>query len=287
LRFTDNLCSGYFALTYPEAQFYSGHELLGLAQEENLVSLQFSNSNTRSTSVVLGADGIHSVARRCLFPEAKLRYSGQTSWRAVVGFEVPTISSHKSLEIWAPGARFGYSAVSPDQVYWYATVNAPPGQSESSDQTKERLIRMAEVFPPPILDLVSATPREAIFRTDLWDLPGLTTWHRRRVMLLGDAAHAATPNLGQGGAQAMEDAWTLARELADTPDVSRAFLEFERRRLATTQSVVRMAWRLGKAAHLSGFGRVLRNSALRAMPDAVTHRQIDALYNSSSRLRGP
>jgi 2-polyprenyl-6-methoxyphenol hydroxylase-like FAD-dependent oxidoreductase len=146
---------------------------------------------------------------------------------------------------------------------------------------------MAEVFPPPILDLVSATPREAIFRTDLWDLPGLTTWHRRRVMLLGDAAHAATPNLGQGGAQAMEDAWTLARELADTPDVSRAFLEFERRRLATTQSVVRMAWRLGKAAHLSGFGRVLRNSALRAMPDAVTHRQIDALYNSSSRLRGP
>ena len=265
----------------PTGAIHFGHELVEFVQEQNLVSLRFANSTTHCTTIVLGADGIHSAVRRCLFPETKLRYSGQTSWRAVVSFDAPLDSFHKSIEIWAPGARFGYSAISADQVYWYATADAPPGQSESAERAKERLVRMAGVFPTPIRDLVSVTPPEAIFRTDLWDLPGLTNWHRQRVMLLGDAAHAATPNLGQGGAQAMEDAWILAKELAAASDVSRAFLDFEHKRIRRTQSVVRMAWRLGKAAHMSGFRRSLRNLTLRAMPDAIIRSQINALYNGA------
>jgi 2-polyprenyl-6-methoxyphenol hydroxylase-like FAD-dependent oxidoreductase len=260
-----------------EIQF--GHELQTLAQTDSDVLLQFSNSTTHRAGVVLGADGIHSAARRALFPDTRLRYSGQTSWRATVAFELPRPSAHKSLEIWAPGARFGYSAIAEKQVYWYATADAPPGGGEPPGEDKDRLARMAKRFPPPILELVSATPGAAILRTDLWDLPGLATWHHGRVLLLGDAAHPATPNLGQGGAQAIEDAWVLADVLGDARDLAPAFLELERRRKPRTRLVVTRAWQLGKLAHLGGLRRMLRNLALRATPSSILRKEVKTLYD--------
>jgi 2-polyprenyl-6-methoxyphenol hydroxylase-like FAD-dependent oxidoreductase len=205
------------------------HELVGIDEERDRVCLRFSNSVTYEAGIVLGADGIHSTTRSCLFPDVPLRYSGQTSWRGITKFSLPGEAAPKGVEIWAPGARFGYSLIAADQLYWYATADAPPGETESPEQTKTRLIAIARSFPRPVPDILEGTPTAAIFRTDLWDLPALSNWGRGRVILLGDAAHAATPNLGQGGAQALEDAWTLARILADVPDIQRAFSTFELR----------------------------------------------------------
>jgi 2-polyprenyl-6-methoxyphenol hydroxylase-like FAD-dependent oxidoreductase len=130
-----------------------GHELTELKQETDSVSLQFSNAATYRARIVLGADGIHSATRRSLFPSAKLRYSGQTSWRAVVPLQASWNDLHKSIEIWAPGVRFGYSAISTSQIYWYATADAESGQRESSEQAKKRLLRLAGPFPPESRDL--------------------------------------------------------------------------------------------------------------------------------------
>jgi 2-polyprenyl-6-methoxyphenol hydroxylase-like FAD-dependent oxidoreductase len=255
-----------------------GHELVGLVEEQNHVSLRFTNSVGHHADIVLAADGIHSATRRCLFPGLQLRYSGQTSWRAVTGFSLPPHAAREGVEIWSPGVRFGYSLIAASQVYWYATADAPPGQTEPPEQARNRFIAMARSFKSPIPEMVEATPSAAILRTDLWDLPALSNWGRGPVILLGDAAHAATPNVGQGGAQALEDAWTLANVLADAPDVQHALSAFELQRMKRAQQVGKMSWQVGKLAHMGGLGRSIRNVFIRAMPRKIARRQADALY---------
>lgn len=190
-----------------------GHELVGVQQDHSRVLLEFLNGVRHEPDIAVGCDGIHSAVRESLFPEVHPRYSGQTSWRAVVHAQLPNEFSGRSIEIWAPGARFGCSRISENQVYWYATADAPEGGSETAEQAKARLLRRAALFPAPVGELVSATAPGAIIRTDLSDVPSLANWHQGRVVLLGDAAHATTPNLGQGAAQAVEDSCFLAQTL--------------------------------------------------------------------------
>ena len=99
------------------------------------------------------------------------------------------------------------------------------------------------------------------------------------MVLLGDAAHATTPNLGQGGAQAMEDAWVLADRLASSESPAAAFAEYERIRGPKARMVVNTSWRFGKLVHLSNpIARGARNLLLRLTPESVGRRQSEALY---------
>lgn len=260
------------------AEIRYAHPVAGLKQDRSRVLLQFPNAIIHEAKLVIGCDGIHSAVRQTLFPKVQPRYSGQTSWRAVVTHQLAAEFAHQGREIWAPAARFGFSRLSENEVYWYATADAPEGESESHEEARSRLLRMAEPFPAPVGELVSATLPEAIIRTDLWDLPTLENWHCGRVLLLGDAAHATTPNLGQGAAQAVEDSWMLAQLLAGGDDFARAFEAFEQKRRKRTEMVIRRAWQLGKLAHLGGPKRQLRNFAFWLTPGALLRAQTNALY---------
>lgn len=256
-----------------------GHELRGLEQLDDRVRLTFANGSTLDARLVVGADGARSTVRAHLFPHARLRYSGQTSYRAVTRHLLPAAFQEVSREIWGPGCRFGFSAIGQAGVYWYATRDAPEGETESAAEMKRRLAELARGFPEPVPELVATTDADAITRTDLHDLPPLRTWHDGRVVLLGDAAHATTPNLGQGGAQAVEDAYVLAEQLAAHADHAGAFAAYERVRMATAYRVVRVSRRLGRVAHIANpIGRRLRNLLLRSTPDAVVMRQMMDLY---------
>jgi len=98
------------------------------------------------------------------------------------------------------------------------------------------------------------------------------------VALLGDAAHAITPNLGQGGAKAIEDAWVLAESLAHNSEREQAFAAYQRVRQAKATMIVNRSWQMGKLAHLKNpLGRMLRNSLMRGVPPSVGQKQFDAL----------
>src|SRR5690606_3165299 len=104
------------------------------------------------------------------------------------------------------------------------------------------------------------------------------SWHRGRVVLIGDAAHATTPNLGQGGAQAIEDGYALARTLYEESSVQVALSRFENMRMKKARMIVERSWQLGKVSHWSGsVARAVRNFALRRTPDSVAVRQLDEL----------
>ncbi|MGW4420895.1 FAD-dependent oxidoreductase [Streptosporangium sp. NPDC004631] len=157
--------------------------------------------------LVVAADGIHSPTRAALFPRHPgPRYAGVTSWRVLVpGGCVPG----QTCESWGRGGVFGIMPLAGGSAYCYATYTAAAGGG-GGDQRAE-LLRLFGGWHDPIPALLAAASPENVLRNDVHHLATpLPAMHRGRIALLGDAAHAMTPNLGQGACQAIEDAVVLA-----------------------------------------------------------------------------
>ncbi|HEX6988767.1 MAG TPA: FAD-dependent monooxygenase, partial [Bacillota bacterium] len=200
--------------------------------------LRFADGDDIEGDLVIAADGIHSRLRRLLFPQASLRYAGQTCYRGIAAVELPPALRRRALEVWGGDSRFGYSAIGEDQVYWFAPVTAPPAPAGKHPVDPAELLRRYRSFPDPIPALLENSDPNAVIRTDLYDLTPLDRWARGRVVLLGDAAHAMTPNLAQGGAQAIEDAYVLAQCLASHGDLDEALRAYQHKRVPRVRRVV-------------------------------------------------
>ena len=157
--------------------------------------------------LVVAADGIHSSVRAALFPgHPGPRYAGITSWRVLIpGGGVPG----PAFESWGEGKVFGVMPLAGGLAYCYATDAVPAGGG-GGDQRAE-LLRLFGDWHAPIPALLASASPENVLRNDVYHLAvPLPAMHRGKVALLGDAAHAMTPNLGQGACQAIEDAVVLA-----------------------------------------------------------------------------
>ncbi len=163
-------------------------------------------------------------------------------------------------------------------VYWWATRRAQSG-GEDGAQRKMDLLRTFQHFALPVRDILERTPDESIVRHDLYDVPLLTTWSAGRVALLGDAAHAPTPNLGQGGAQAIEDAGVVAQSLHRCADPAVGLREYEKIRKPKARRIVRDSWRFGRLAAVGHpVLRALRDGLLRLTPVFVARRQLESIF---------
>ncbi|NGO49240.1 FAD-dependent monooxygenase [Streptomyces ureilyticus] len=227
--------------------------------------------------VVVGADGLHSAVRRTLWPDAAgPRYAGYPAWRMVT--EPLAEPPSEGAVTWGRGERFGYTALPGGRMYCFATASLPEGAasgSSSSSSEHAELLRRFGFWPDPVPALLAAVPADAVLRHDLYDLPPLPTFVRGRVALLGDAAHAMTPNLGQGACQALEDAVTLAHCLDGTPDVTAALRSYDLLRRPRTQAITRRSARLGAIGQLSWPPAVLlRDTAARLTPTRATLRSM-------------
>ncbi len=259
--------------------FHLGKRCTGFTQANNGVTVQFQDGTQVEGDVLVGADGIHSIIRQALFPDVALRYSGQTCYRGIATMEIPPSLARTSWEVWGGESRFGFSVLGPRQVYWFAPMTAPASSAEPAGALSERLAERYADFPAPIPAIIERTPVDEIIRTDLYDFLPLTQWWQGRVILLGDAAHAMTPNLGQGGAQAIEDAILLAHKLSSRGSISEAFQEYECLRMPKVRRMVHTAWRYGQIAHVrSRWVQRLRNLALQSVPDWVNQRRVEWMY---------
>lgn len=237
----------------------------------------FEDGSGLTSDVVIGADGVRSKVRDAVAPAARLRYSNQTCYLGVAKYALSEADLRTVREIWGGKPRFGYSAVASDKVYWFAPYTSEADGPSPTDLTSTLLERY-NGFPGPVLDLIRHTPATDILKVDLHDLAPLSTWHSGGVVLLGDAAHAMTPNLGQGGAQAIEDAYVLAQSLAEQPSVGAAFNWYESVRRQKVLRITRTAWWLGQMAHLQSPWQHVRNTGLKLTPKHVNQRQAEALY---------
>jgi 2-polyprenyl-6-methoxyphenol hydroxylase-like FAD-dependent oxidoreductase len=251
-------------------------EATGFREDEAGVELLLRDGSSVRGQVLVGADGLRSPVRAGLLGARPPRYAGYTSWRCVVA-SAPGVTPGLASESWGPGARFGIVPLPGGRTYWYATANRPAG---GTDASAGALLPLFEGWHAPIPELLAASG-SGILRTDIHDRPQAPRWTRGRVTLLGDAAHPMTPNLGQGGCQAIEDAVVLARELARSPtDLPRALGRYEARRREHTARVTETARRLGALGQWRlAPARAVRDALLSLPGEQAQLRQVAWLYS--------
>ena len=172
-------------------------------------------------------------------------------------------------EWWGRGRRLGLVSLPGDRVYWFAVENAPPNLSVVNDRA--HLLHGFAGWADPATTIFETTTDAGIIRNDIIDRPPQRGWSKGSVGLVGDAAHPTTPNLGQGGCLAIEDAVVLARQLATTSHPSLALQAFERERFARTAAIVRESWTGGRLAQAEGrFAAAVRDVGIGLLSKLVS-----------------
>jgi 2-polyprenyl-6-methoxyphenol hydroxylase-like FAD-dependent oxidoreductase len=176
------------------------------------------------------------------------------------------------------GERFGLVDIARGRRYWFATKNAHEGESDEPQGRKAEVVRRFSGWHEPIAAIAEAADEDGILRNDVYYLEPLSRWSEGRVVLVGDAAHATTPGVGQGAAQAIEDAVVLADRLARSGDLATALGEYEAIRRPRAEAVLKMSRRVDKAAQLaSPLGWRFRNALVRRLPERAQCRQLEPL----------
>ncbi|MFC8420162.1 FAD-dependent monooxygenase [Streptomyces sp. NPDC057236] len=210
--------------------------------------------------LVVAADGIHSAVRRVLFPSHPGPvYAGFTTWRVVIPLPGVEFASH---ETWGRGRIWGTHPLKDGRVYAYAAAVAPAGERAPDDERAE-LLRLYGDWHTPVPDVLAAARPEDVLRHDVHHITEpLPAYHHGRVALVGDAAHAMPPTLGQGGNQAIEDAITLAHHAGD-------LLAYTAARLPRTTGIARRAVRVARFNLMTGrVGTAVRDNAVAALSKA-------------------
>ncbi|WP_341221781.1 FAD-dependent monooxygenase [Polaribacter atrinae] len=244
--------------------------------ESGIIEVFFDDSSKIKTDFLIAADGINSKVRKQLFPESTKRYSGQTCWRGITNIVLEDDLLHRGFELWRNKIRFGISKVTKDKTYWFAVVLSKENVQEDLSLVKEKLLKMFSEFDPLITNLIAATEIHQIIKSDIHDLKPLKKWHKNNICLIGDAGHATTPNMGQGGAQAIEDAYYLSNLIAENKGKN-VFESFQNKRQKKVSMVVNQSWATGKMAHWK-YGQGFRNFILKSIPKSIINKKMIALY---------
>lgn len=241
----------------------TGARVVGFRQDATGAAAELADGEVVRGDILVGADGLKSVVRSQLLGDGPPRYAGYTAWQGLVRFPAASLDRGLFTNTSGRGLRFfSFRVDKEDTVYWDGvTGDREGGKALTAGSRRSTLLQRFDGWHPPIRALIDATDEAAISAIDVFDRPPVTRWGEGRVTLVGDAAHPATFNLGQGAAQAIEDAVVLGREVQRSSDVVAALRAYETSRHRRTAALTTMARRIGQVEQL-------RNPVVATLRDA-------------------
>jgi FAD-dependent urate hydroxylase len=257
----------------PESVVHLGKRCVELKQGEKDILVTFEGGEEARADLLVGADGIHSVLRQQMVPEARPRYSGYTAWRGVVETE-DEAALGVTNETWGRGTRFGFLRIDSKRVYWFATTNSVAGMRQTPAENKRFLLERFSGWHHPVELLIQSTSPDQILHSDIYDLEPMSKWFEGRAVLLGDAAHPTTPNMGQGACMAIESSLVLARCFEQEDDLAVALTRYEKERMPRTAWITRQSRKIGRLGQIENPAAcAVRDWFVSVMPDAFSKRQ--------------
>lgn len=252
-----------------------GYKLTEIENSGNENILRFENGKEIASKITLGADGLNSTVRKQLFPNTKIRKAFQVCWRGVVNISLSPKYQNELNEAWGKGDRFGFVQIAPNVVYWYALKSF---RQELKQDSLEKLSQCFEKYDQAIKDIINNTPAANIHTATIDDLQPIKNWYKGNICLIGDAAHATTPNMGQGACQAIEDANILS-ECLKKYEVEMAFTTFQKLRNPKVRRIVNTSWQIGKMSHWKNpIAMSLRNQFVKRIPKNISRRQSEEIF---------
>jgi 2-polyprenyl-6-methoxyphenol hydroxylase-like FAD-dependent oxidoreductase len=223
-----------------------GTTVSSVVDDDGSVRVDFSDGRDGTYDLVVGADGIHSPMRQAIFGGPAPRPVGQAGWRFV-------IEGHPEIAGWnawlGPDRGFLLLAIGGGRVYGFVDVRSTTLEDPTGGDPTRLRSRFADFVEP-----VPAMLDEALVTSELWFAPveevSPPTWSKGRVVLIGDAAHASSPNMAEGASMAMEDALVLAEALATSGDVDTALASFRARRTRRVEHVQHTTHRRDRLRYL-------------------------------------
>jgi 2-polyprenyl-6-methoxyphenol hydroxylase-like FAD-dependent oxidoreductase len=256
-----------------------GTTVRALREEARGITATLSDGSAETVDLVIGADGLRSATRAMIGIDVAPRYTGVGVWRSV--HRRPRALTDKIMMM-GPAKRFGIMPISDDMLYTFGTMAEPEGSYYApADWPRLMQARFAEFASPAAPFLAELSPGSEVLYTAVEEVALPLPWHRGRVQLIGDAAHASTPFMGQGGAMAMQDAVVLAEALAATPDLEAALTAFGRARFPVCEFVQNVSRAVGEdGARETPGGAEARHAAMRDTAQG----KVDGFYRKLAEL---
>lgn len=191
-----------------------GKKMVELQEQKDGVLVKFSDRTEIKTDLLIGADGTHSITRAYVLGEqVSRRYAGYVNWNGLVEISEKLTPADQWTTFVGQGKRVSLMPVADGKFYFFFDVPLPVGLENNRAEYKTLLKQYFEGWCAPVQHLIDVLDEQKTNRVEIHDIEPFAQFYKGRVVIVGDAAHSTTPDIGQGGCQAMEDAIYLARSL--------------------------------------------------------------------------
>ena len=237
---------------FGEQDISLGRELVSVNEDESTVTATFADGATETADILIAADGTHSILRPyVLGHDVERRYAGYVNWNGLIDIDESLAPSTQWTTFVKEGKRVSLMPISDGRFYFFFDVPLAQGLPNDRTNYKEDLQQHFKGWAEPVQNLITQLDPQTTNRVEVCDVEPFMKWTRGRVALLGDAGHSTTPDIGQGGCMAMEDAVALAIALqTNTMGVEDALLRYQEKRAPRAGELVLRARRRCDVTHL-------------------------------------
>jgi 2-polyprenyl-6-methoxyphenol hydroxylase-like FAD-dependent oxidoreductase len=251
-----------------------GTSVISVVQDDRRVSVGFSDGSTEDYDLVVGADGIRSTVRALTLSAAAPSDLGATNWRSIAPIR-PAGLTGLQMHL-GDGCMFGLVPMGAGSTYGFAYV-IQPRFHDPPEGRLDRLRNRFATFGGRVQEYLASLERDDQVICSAMEWMEFEKWHAGRVVLVGDAAHASSPMMGQGGCMAMEDACVLAEELRAAATVESALASYVSRRKARVEWVQHQSMAVGESLMMPS---AVRNATLRQRGNEAMHARFGPLVSA-------